>query len=421
MRKKLMVIMLAVATVAMAQPPAKEAPVGRKVDGLRKYTLIVNEGNDSIRKSFNRGLQEVRGNMQNRGFMDNLIGLYKTSASGQAVSLTQKMLDVGVAALANTFRSKHPDWERAVMKESRFERRLPAQMEILDFYAQPSSNGPLDPTDMNFNGFACGQDVEYIDENGEPKKETVFYVSCKMDASPEGKARMLNHSKFNMVIDTLIFNYTICDLPNDSLGTEIDTRIPFSFTDRSNLRFNLDAEITSSWINEAMMVFNDQKLGEFNITAFIDKDAVDPDGVFRYYAGDPSSEGKRVSITGESFLVPRSYVGGADPESVAWGTGQYKVEMKVSESCQLNRKEYEQNPGKWKSEWKQMKKRHKNKGKNVWQQMLEVVANQYGNQQWVTVLADPVKSAFIQYETDGISRLMNPGVSSAAMQAKSRP
>lgn len=392
------------------QKPGTELPQGKKVDGVRRYTLVVNEGNDSVRKAFNRGLEEVRGNMDNRGFGDILVNLYKTTASGQAVSITQQLIDVAIGSLTNSLRSKQPDWEKAVRNESRFERRLPMQMEILDFYARPSKNGPLDPTDMNFNGFACGQEVEYIDSEGNPQKETVFYVACRMDSTAGGKARMLNHSKFNMVVDTLIFNYTICDLPNDSLGMDIDTRIPFSFEDRMDLRFNLKAQITSSWINEAMMVYNDEKLGEFNITALIEENSVDPDGVFRYYAGSPESKDKKVSITGDCFLVPRSYTGGTEPGADTWGTGQYKVEMQVTESCQINPGPYREDKNKWKGEWKQIKKRRKMKGKSMWRQMLDVVTNQYTGQKWVTVLTEPMKTAFIQYETDGISRLLNPGM-----------
>ena len=87
---------------------------------------------------------------------------------------------------------------------------------------------------------------------------------------------MLHHSKFEVYVDSLRFNPYLCDLPNDSLGLETDKRIGFSFARRKDLQFRVDATITSSWINQAMQVHNDVKIGEFHITASIDSTNLDP-------------------------------------------------------------------------------------------------------------------------------------------------
>ncbi len=394
--------------------PRNDSPSkGRMVTGQRKYRLVVNEGNDSTIAEFNRGLETIRGNLSNRGFMDNLVGLYKSSVAGQAVSATTALLDFGINSLISATKSKRPEWEKAVRGECTFVKKLPMQMEILDFYRHPSVNGPLDPTDMNFNGFGCRQVIEYVDENGNSREDEVFYVSCKVKAGPEGKARMLNHSKFEVEIDTLRFNYALCDLPNDSLGMNTDKRIGFSFDNRKDLKFIINATITSSWINQALMVFNDQPLGSFNIVASIDPNYIDCDGIFRYYAATDKGSGKDVRVTGDCFLVPRSYVGSSDMENIrdSWGTGQYKVEMKVSEVCKINDKYYQTEDGKdnhkWKEEWRQIKSRKKKP--SVWHQVLGVVSTQYKDSQWITVLIEPAKNAFIQYETEGVTRLLNPG------------
>lgn len=397
--------------------PAQPAS-GKTIVGQRKYKLVVNEGTDSTIAEFNRGLEAVRGNAANRGFIDNLVGLYKSSASGQALSITSGLLDFGLNALVSATRSKRPDWEKAVLKECTFVKRLPMQMEILDFYKRPSLNGPLDPTDMNFNGFGCRQVIEYVDDDGNTKEQEVFFVSCKVKSSPEGKARMLNHSKFEVEVDTLRFNYALCDLPNDSLGMNTDKRIGFSFENRKDLKFIVNATITSSWINQALMVFNDQPLGSFDIVASIDPKYIDEDGVFRYYASQDKNSGKDVRVTGDCFLVPRSYVGSSDMQNIqdSWGTGQYKVEMQISETCKIDKDYYLTAQGKdnkkWKEEWKLIKKRKKQP--SVWRQLLEIVSAQYKDSQWVTVLVDPVKSAFIQYETEGITKLLNPGTAPKA-------
>lgn len=428
--KSFIIIALAIllgASSALAAAPQKGRSEGKTVTGQRKYRIVVNEGNDSTIAEFNRGLESLRGSLNNRGFVENLVGLYKTSAASQAVSLTTGLLDFGLNSLISASKSKKPEWEKTVKKECTFVKQLPMQMEILDFYRSPSSNGPLDPTDMNFNGFGCKQVIEFVDSLGNPYEEEVFYVSCKVKSGPEGKARMLNHSKFEVEVDTLRFNYRLCDLPNDSLGMDPQNRIGFSFDNRKDLKFMVNVAITSSWINQALMVFNDQPLGEFDIVASIDPKYIDEDGIFRYYASDEKDSKKDVRVSGDCFLVPRSYVGSSDMENVqeSWGTGQYKVEMKISEVCNINRKYYQSPDGKdnkeWKKEWAKIKSRRRQP--SVWKQLLSVVSSQYKDSKWITVLAEPAKSAFIQYETDGIKQLMNVGVSpqGASPSSASKP
>lgn len=404
-----------------AQRKSGNEPAGRSVSGQRVYSLVVNEGNDSTISEFNRGLRNLQANTSNRGFMDNLIGLYKTTAAGQAVSISSQLIDFGVNALINATKSKQPEWEKAVRKESSFVRQLPMQMEILDFYRNPSLNGPLDPTDMNFNGFGCKQVVKYIDDNGEEKEEEVFYITCKVKADQEGQARMLHHSKFQVEVDTFRFNYRICDLPNDSLGGDLTNRIGFSFDKRKDLKFNIKATITSSWINQALMVFNDVELGQFDVTASIDPAKLDEDGIFTYYADPEKDAGKDVRVSGECFMVPRSYIGTSNLQDVtdSWGTGQYKVEMQITETCKIDDKYYKTDgkwdSKKWKPEWAKIKKRRR--GPNAWQQMLGIVTNQYKDSKWVTMITDPVKTSFIQYETEGMTKLLNPGTTPAAASA----
>lgn len=385
---------------------------GRTVIGQRKYRLTVNEGTDSTISAFNRGLDYIRDNSTNRNFITGLVELYKTTAAGQAVSLTSSLIDLGVNSLVSAAKSKRPEWEKAVSGESTFVRRLPMQMEILDFYQSPSNNGPLDPTGLNFNGFGCQQDIEYTDADGYIRVEPVFYASCRVKMDAPGRARMLHHSKFEVEVDSLYFNYALCNLPNDSLGIDTDKRIDFSFQNRSDLKFIVEANITSSWINQALMVFNDQSLGSFTIVASIDPKHT-KDGVFTYSIRNKADSVKDVRVSGDCFLVPRSYVGSSDMANVqdSWGTGQYKVEMTVTETCRLNESFYKTNGkwdgNKWKPEWKKIKSRRHNP--SPWQQVWSVVSNQYSNDKWVTILVDPAKSAFIQYETDGINRLINPG------------
>lgn len=402
--------------IASAQPMPREkggsCPHGKYVTGQRIYRLTVNEGNDSTISVFNRGLDSIRDNSANRNFIIDLASLYKTTAAGQAVSLTSNLIDFGVNSIISATKNKRPEWEKAIRGESTFVRKLPMQTEILDFYQSPSLNGPLDPTGLNFNGFGCQQVIEYADSEGNIQAEPVFYVSCRVKTDLAGRARMLHHSKFEVEVDSLYFNYAICDLPNDSLGIHTDKRINFSFENRRDLKFIIEAKITSSWINQALMVFNDQPLGSFQIVASINPDQME-NGVFTYSIKKYADKVKDVQVSGDCFLVPRSYVGSSDMANVqdSWGTGQYKVEMTVTESCRLNDSYYKRDGkwdnSKWKPEWKKIKDRRQSP--SVWKQVWSLVSNQYADNKWVTILVDPAKSAFIQYETDGINHLINPG------------
>ena len=226
--------------------------------GQRKYELIVNEGNDSTISAFNRGLEASRGN---RAFLADIAGVYRSTFVGQAIGTSTSLLELGITALMKAGENKQPKWQKAVMGESTFIRVLPMPDGDSRLLPRAVVNRPFDPSDMFFNGFGCRQVIEYTDAEGRPAEEEVFYVSCNVRTDSIGRMRMLNHSKFEVYVDSLRFNFALCDLPNDSLGTDISTRIPFSFEKRKDLKFIVRADITSSWITQAMQVYNDQPLG----------------------------------------------------------------------------------------------------------------------------------------------------------------
>lgn len=239
-----------------------------------------------------------------------------------------------------------------------------------------------------------------------------------------GRMRMLNHSKFEVYVDSLRFNFALCDLPNDSLGTDISTRIPFSFEKRKDLKFIVRADITSSWITQAMQVYNDQPLGSFEIVASIDPDKLDSRGIFTYSSSNAADSAKRVSVKGDCFLVPRSYVGSNDMHTASdsWGTGQYKVEMQIAETCRIN-PDYYMTDGKWDKdiwgpEWKLISKRKPSKP--AWRSVLEVVGVQYAGSNWISTLLEPTKTVIIQYETQELNRLINGGAAAAPSKAQAK-
>ena len=377
-----------------------DAPGPKRMEGQRKYSLLVRESSDSAVNEYNLQLASVAGS---RSVLDDLVGMYRSTFTGQILNASSSLLGAGISAIASATRDKRPEWQAAVERESRFQRVLPMHTQILDFYRKPSLNGPLDPTDMLFSGFGCRQVIEFVNSQGETEQREVFYVSCRVRNDPQGISRMLHHSKFEVYVDSLRFNPYLCDLPNDSLGLETDKRIGFSFARRKDLQFRVDATITSSWINQAMQVHNDVKIGEFHITASIDSTNLDPSGMFVYSATGPQKPGARVNVVGDCFLVPRSYVGSSDLKNAtdSWGTGQYKVEMQLTESCKIN-PAYYQTDGqwdkkKWNPEWKMINQRRKKP--SGWKTLLNLVGTDYVGSAWVTTLTEPLKTYIIQTET----------------------
>lgn len=392
-------------------------------EAQRKYMLMVQENDKEAINRFNSRLD----GSSDRGVISDIVNIYRSTFSNNIVSMSSDLIEVGIRAITEVVKSKRPKWEESIKKESEFVKILPAHTEILDFYKAPSTRGPLDPRDILFSGFGCRQYLEYVDETGETRCEEVFYLRCKIDDSELGIARMLNHSKFEMYVDSLSFNPRLCDLPNDSLGVNAATRIGFSFDKRKDLKFRIHATVKSSWINQAMMVFDNIVLGEFDITAEIDPQHLNEKGIFVYSRNADKSSDKKVRITGESFIVPRSYVGTTDVVNVVdtWGTGQYKIDMQVTESCKIKPEYYQNEKGrwvrsKWREEWKLLQKRSNLVAKGVWNDFLKVIGVKYTNGAWVTTLVDPMKTYIIQAEKGALTKANGDIPASNSSQSKKK-
>ena len=146
--------------------------------------------------------------------------------------------------------------------------------------------------------------------------------------------------------------------------------------------------------------------------------------------------------------MPRSYIGynSKNDRKRLWGTGQYKIDMTVSESCDINYDYYVDMPraagkdarmnrmapdamvvaanvgqrpgggaqatahalktGKWNrhwtEEWNLMKKRRK--GRNFFQGILDSFKVNYGNFRWVYTLLDPVATVILADETKYLTK-----------------
>ena len=327
------------------------------------------------------------------------------------------------------------EWLQTAQQQCRFSKDLPGASEVSDFYALPSTKGALDPENIRFRGFGCRS---YLECKGcskcindqDPTRlcgTNVFYLWCSLRTDSLGIAAMVNHSKFLVQVDSFAFNPYKCELPNDSCTVD-SLRIPFSFETRKDLTFSLGVRIFSSWVNEAILLTQDQQLGEFTITAQIDENQLNEEGLFTYSARNPGDSIKQVSISGDCFLVPRSYTGTLDgkTQNAAWGTGEFRLEMTLSETCQVNtdhyyvqtevlptdgsaatsqgKEEKKWDKNKWKPEWKKMQRGQKNK---FWSQAADAVqANIIGNN-WVTTITDPFLTAISDSETEWLQKTLD--------------
>ena len=401
MKKKLFV-MLAAAVLPLSAIQAQP----KSVEGQRIYSVGILEMDDLSREDFSerfRDLSERHRDGNTRGaFMTALLAANRTALVTKISSTAEGLVDVAAARINNGVRSNRKKWEEAVTAECRFSKSLGMTEEIKDFYAAPSTRSALDAADMLFDGFTCRQDIKVGRDT-----VNVFYVCCKLDRSRID--RMISHSKFEVYVDSVRFNPYLCDIPNDSL-TDVSRRIAFDFDKREDLRLKVKATVTSSWMNEAVMIFENQKLGEFEIEIRIDPNVVrsSPDGVYTYKAGRNPEQAGQVSVRGESFVVPRSYSGNDDSDNSLWGTGQYKVDMTITESCRIKQSYYQESaqggpggPGgkakwndNWKQEWKIIKSRPGQK--SIWSEFGTVITTKWAGNGWLTEITSPTTSYLLQ-------------------------
>lgn len=263
------------------------------------------------------------------------LGAVKGIGSGYVSTL----IDMGVNAIGNLITRNarlKQEWENTVQEENTWTTSISSIHDVKDFYRKPSTAGALDPMNMNFDGLGCLR----LQDN-----DTVFFISCHIDRDKLN--RIVNHSKFELVLDTLILSPIHSNLPNTQLPLE------YSFDERGDFTLSMNISLSSSWFTDAIELHNDALLGNFNITVPVTKQDVDSLGFIRY--ARPANEQSKYPVMGESFIVPRSYMGYRDTDGQyknIWGTGQYKLDITLTETCSIT-PEYRAN---WKKDRNKRKK-----------------------------------------------------------------
>lgn len=254
---------------------------------------------------------------------------------------------IGISEVMNlieTPKKQEAEWKQMIQNECCYEESLTYINGLTDFYSKGSSNGALDPSDFNFNGFT-------LQAQREGKDVLLFY--SHVDTEEAGLYEIVNHSKFRLVLDSMYFYPYRCHLPNLSSnhihperGKTYERSVSFNFEERENLTVSIDFTVTSSWYNQAIILAKDVELGTFNINIPINPEDL-TDSVF-VYKRTPNDTLMR--IAGSCFIVPRSYMpltGGAPH----WGTGEYNVKVTVAENCAIT-KQLQDN---WKEDYRYIK------------------------------------------------------------------
>ncbi len=313
-------------------------------------------------------------NRKDRGYLGDLFNASKESLKGIASGYVTSFIDLGVNAIGSLLTRNarlKEEWEETVKAENIYKTKISTVSEINDFYKEASFEGAMDPKGMRFDGIGCLR----LEDN-----DTVFYLSCHIDRSKID--RIVKHSKFELVLDTLIVSPTHSNLPNTYLD------LPYSFAERDNFTLSMNIKLISSWMNEIVQLQKNQELGAFVLNVPVDPEELDEKGFLRYVRN--RDEEPVYKIVEESFIVPRSYMGYRDKDDNyknIWGTGEYKLEIELKETCDVT-EQYREN-------WKKDRKRRKKlmEKESIWENGWQTISNQRWDelaQSWViTTLQAP--------------------------------
>jgi len=397
----LLLFMCVICTSAFAQP-AK----GPKHEDSDSWNVTVNTMDIMRRERISRVAEDI----QSRGGADRSVLMGMLSSAG--MSLLSSAIDITaseVIRLATYRKEQKKEWQKMIDNECSYTDKISSVKGLNDFYMETSRFGALDPSGINFNG---------ISVRGERNGKEVLFLSCSIDTTR--LSHLFQHSKFYLVLDTLCFHPYDCHLPNlaangirisQKMDTERDNR--FSYAEREGLTVEMEFALSSSWINEAVMIQKDIELGRFNMSVHIPEGAevytysrkqIERNRELARQVASPSElssplDTNFININGDSFIVPRSYMPLSGEENM-WGTGEYNINITITEKCRF--KQDEANNAKlkdWHNDYLQIRKMQK-RG-SVVSEYLKTVWKQNGN--------NIIKSTIKQTLSSGAAELKNGG------------
>lgn len=286
---------------------------------------------------------------EKRRHLDRMASRYRENSRSVLTTLGKSMMIGGVTSAINVLttelvnltkvrKNQKQKWMEMRNKECVFIDSLCSVNGQRDFYRLPSSYGPLDPSDMNFDG------ITFRASRG---GKDVLRMVCHLDTTH--LSHLFLHSKFYLVLDTLEFHPYHSFLPNLSanrvMGPDAkasdeekaywNTISQFDFAEQKDPKLKIRLDFSSSWINEAVQVHRDVFLGSFDIEIPVKEDNLSG-SVYFYSRQQALAEGKpTIDVNGDCFVVPRSYMP-VSAQNPSWGTGEYKLKVVMSETCRYN-------------------------------------------------------------------------------------
>ena len=360
----LLVILLQAAMNVSAQsgPPAGEAPQGAPAMDQLTSDLDMRHVQSAIMVSINK-MDQNKIDKLNR-----TASSYRSSTRGVGQDIANAMLQGGITGIVNVvsneiinlmqIRSKQKrEWNEMRQRECLFVDSLQSVAGQSDFYGRQSSYGPMDPSDMQFDGITL---------NAVQGGQEVFSMVCHIDTTRLD--HMFLHSKFYLIIDSLAFNPYKSFLPN--MGANRITRAQtdemtrderdywetishFNFGEQQSPTLNVQIDIYSSWINDLTEVFDNVRLGSFTMELPIRENEL-TDSMYIYSRREALAKRKpTIDLSGDCFVIPRSYMP-VSYDRPSWGTGEYKMKIIFTERCRYNPDGHRaQN---WRRDYKQLKK-----------------------------------------------------------------
>ncbi len=385
--KKILLLIVSASILSLqlvyAQPPRSEMerPGNGLLQGLdmnrmeTSFIVNVNSMNAQTRDKLNRVASDYRS--RNRSVVSNL---GKAMFSGGMTAIVN-VIGTEIVNLAKLRSRQKKAWEEMRLKECTFIDSLQSVKGQSDFYGNVSAYGPLDPSDMNFDGITL-----LANRDG----QEVLKMVCHIDTARFD--HMFLHSKFYLVLDTVVFYPYRSYLPNlkanrieqprkEGVPQDVKdywrTISQFSYDEQQTPTINIKMDVYSSWINELVQVYQDVKLGSFSVNIPVPQNDL-KDSVY-FYSREKAIAAHQptIDMNGECFVVPRSYMPVA-ANSPSWGTGEYKMKVVLSEKCRYNPKAGRSKN--WHRDYKQLvRMQNQGKAKNEYVEELVTVFRDNGN------------------------------------------
>lgn len=315
----------------MADVQPKEGIMGNMQNmQMDNFEVDVNQMDDNTRKKLNQVAANYRS--KSRGAFTNIS---KSMLYG-GVSSVFTVISNEIISLTKIRSQQKKKWMEMRQNECLFIDSLQSSKGQSDFYRKPSVHGALDPSDMNFDGITFR-----ASRNG----NEILKMVCHIDTTKF--SHLFLHSKFYLVLDSVVFHPYQSYLPNLSANRirGVDSKSSkeqidywnmiskFSFSEQQSPTINIRMDFSSSWINEAVQVYQDVKLGSFSVNIPINEMDLGKDSVYVYSRQEALMKHKQlIDITGDCFVIPRSYMPVA-ANNPSWGTGEYKMKVVMSERC----------------------------------------------------------------------------------------